>query len=143
MVRFWDTSALLPLIVAERVTGRVERWLRDDPHVVVWTLTRVELLSALARRRRETPGAARKLLAARRDVLTAWSLWSEVTAVSAVRQHGERLVERYPLRAADSLQIAAALVASEGLPATLEFVTFDLQQARAAEGEGFPVLGPD
>src|SRR5438445_435717 len=52
MVRFWDTSALIALVVAERATARAERWLREDPDVVVWTLTRVELLSALARRRR-------------------------------------------------------------------------------------------
>ena len=141
-MRFWDTSALLPLVVAERVTGRAERWLREDPLVVVWTLTRVELLSALARRRRETPRAARKLLAARGDILTAWPQWSEVTAVGAVRHHAEQLVERHPLKSADSLQVAAALVASEGVPATLEFVTFDRQQARVAESEGFPVLGP-
>lgn len=140
-MRFWDTSAILPLVVAERVTNRVERWLRDDPDVLVWTLTRVELLSALARRHRESPGAARKLRAARRDVLTAWPYWSEVTAVGAVRKRAEELVERHPLRAADSLQIAAALVASEGAPATLDFVTFDVRQAAAAEGEGFTVLG--
>jgi len=48
MVRFWDTSALIALVVAERATARAERWLREDPDVVVWTLTRVELLSALA-----------------------------------------------------------------------------------------------
>ena len=62
MVRFWDTSALVPLVVAEHATKRSERWLREDPEVLVWTLTRAELLSALARRRREEPGAAPRLL---------------------------------------------------------------------------------
>src|SRR6266852_920714 len=76
LVRFWDTSALIPLVVAERATARVERWLRQDPVVVVWTLTRVELLSALARRRREERAAARRLAAARREVLSAWPRWS-------------------------------------------------------------------
>jgi len=142
-VRFWDTSALLPLVVAERVTRRAEQWLREDPTVVVWTLTRVELLSALARRRRESPRAARALRAARDDLLSAWPLWSEVTSVTAVRHQAERLVERHPLRAADSLQLGAAMVAAEGMPATLEFVTFDRQQAQAATLEGFRVLGSD
>jgi predicted nucleic acid-binding protein len=141
-VRFWDTSALISLVVAERSTGRAERWLREDPNVVVWTLTRVELLSALARRRREEPGSARRLLAARRDLLSAWERWSEVTAVEIVRRHAERVGETHPIRAADALQIGAALVAAEDNPAALEFLTLDRHQAEAAEREGFRVLGP-
>ncbi len=143
MVRFWDASALIPLLVAERGTRRAERWLREDPGVVVWTLTRVELLSALARRRREEPGAAGRLLTARRELVSAWGHWSEVTAVEVVCRHAERIVETHPLRAADALQIGAALVASEDDPAGLAFVTFDRHQAVAAEREGFRVLGPD
>ena len=143
MVRFWDTSALIPLLVTERETRRAERWLREDPSVVVWTLTRVELLSALARRRRAEPSAARRLLAARREILSAWQRWAEVTAVEIVRRHAERVVETHPLRAADALQIGAALVAAEDSPAAIEFVTFDQHQAVAAEREGFRVLGPD
>ncbi len=141
-MRFWDTSALIPLLVAERGTSRAERWLRGDPNVVVWTLTRVELLSALARRRREEPGASRRLLAARRELLSAWERWSEVTAVEIVRRHAERVVETHPVRAADALQIGAALVAAEDKPAAIEFVTFDRHLAETAEREGFRVLGP-
>lgn len=142
-MRFWDTSALIPLLVAERGTGRAERWLREDPEVVVWTLTRVELLSALARRRRREPAAARRLSAARREILDAWERWSEVTAVEVVRRHAERLVESHPLRAADALQIGAALVVAEDAPHALPFLTLDRNQAVAAEREGFHVLGPE
>lgn len=140
-MRFWDTSALLPLVVAEPETARAERWLREDPGVVVWTLSRVELLSALARRRRNEPTAARRLAAARRDVLRAWELWTEIGAVEPVRRHAERLVETHPLRAADALQLAAAIVAAEERPDTIDFVTFDRRQAEAAQREGFQVLG--
>lgn len=141
-MRFWDTSALVPLLLAERETGRVARWLREDPGVIVWTLTRVELLSALSRRRRHDPTATSQLQAARRDLLTAWEHWSEVTAVDLVRRHAERLVETHPLRAADALQVGAALVAAHDDAPALEFVTLDQQQAQAAEREGFHVLGP-
>jgi len=139
-VRFWDTSALIPLVVAERSTNVVRRWLREDPDVIVWTLTRVELLSALARRRRDEPSSASQLLAARRDFLSAWERWSEVTVVEGVRRYAERVVETHPLRAADALQIGAALVAAEENPARFEFVTLDRNLAEAAEREGFRVL---
>jgi predicted nucleic acid-binding protein len=103
----------------------------------------VELLSALARRRRNEPSAARLLLAARREILGAWQHWSEVTAVEIVRRYAERIVETHPVRAADALQIGAALVAAEDDPSTLDFVTLDQQQAAAAEREGFRVLTVD
>ena len=141
-MRFWDTSALVPLLLSERETVQAERWLREDAGVIVWTLTRVELLSALARRRRQEPAAARRLQAAKRELLVAWERWSEVTATDLVRRHAERLVETHPLKAADALQIGAAIVAAEDDPTDLDFVTLDRQQAVAAEREGFRVLGP-
>jgi predicted nucleic acid-binding protein len=140
-VRFWDTSPLIPLVVAERGTALAERLLRDDPAVVVWTLTRVELLSALARRRREEPAAARRLLGAKREILAAWPRWYEGIAVEVVRRHAKRVVDTHAIRTADALQIGAALVAGDDDPGALEFVTFDQPQAAAAEREGFRVRG--
>jgi len=95
----------------------------------------------VARRRREEPAAARRLLGAKREILAAWPRWSEVTAVEVVRRHAERVVDTHAIRAADALQIGAALVAAAEDPATLEFVTFDQPQAAAAEREGFHVRG--
>jgi predicted nucleic acid-binding protein len=114
----------------------------EDSDVVIWTLTRVELRSAFARLRREIPKRAAELLEARRALLEGSERWAEVSAVDLVRGHAEQVVERYPLRAADALQIAAAIVASEGHPGSLDFVTLDAAQAAAAEREGFHVLGP-
>ncbi|OLC18457.1 MAG: hypothetical protein AUH77_00310 [Candidatus Rokubacteria bacterium 13_1_40CM_4_69_39] len=142
-MRFWDTSALVPLFVAESQSRAAAGFLRDDPDVVVWTLTRVELLSAFARRRRSEATAARQLRVARRQLLATWERWSEVTAVDLVRRRAERIVETHPLRAADALQIGAAVVAAEDDPDSLPFVTFDEAQAAAAEREGFHVIGPD
>jgi predicted nucleic acid-binding protein len=141
-VRFWDTSALVSLVVTERGTALAERLLAEDPGVVVWTLTRVELLSALARRRHGEQRAARRLETARREILGAWPRWSEVTDVDSVRRHAERVVETHAIRAADALQIGAAPVAADGEPASLDFVTFDASQGEAAEREGFRVIGP-
>jgi|SRR5262245_34626451 len=142
MVKFWDTSAIIPLVLVESASARVRNWYRTDSEIIVWTLTRVELLSAIARRRREDSRSTPMLTAARRNIIRAWDGWSEVTTVELVRRHAERLVESYPLRAADALQLGAALMAAEGDPRNLEFVTLDRNLADAAEREGFPVLGP-
>ena len=141
-MRFWDTSGLIPLVIAEKRAARSKVWLREDSEVMVWTLTRVELLSALTRRRREKPESSAALLVARRDFLRAWDGWSEVTAVDLTRRHAERLVEAHTLRAADALQLGAAWNAAEEDPGSLEFVTLDRNLATAAKREGFAVLGP-
>lgn len=141
-MRFWDSSAIVPLVLVESASARVRNWYRTDSEIIVWTLTRVELLSAIARRRREDSKSNPMLTAARRNIMRAWDGWSEVTTVELVRRHAERLVESYPLRAADALQLGAALMAAEGDPRNLEFVTLDRNLADAAEREGFPVLGP-
>jgi len=140
-VRFWDTSALLPLFVSEKESRRVRSWLRRDPVVVVWTLTRVELLSTLARREHKEPDAARALVTARARVLAAWEEWSEIVALEPVRRQAERLVSVHPLRAADALQLGAALVATDLDPAGMELATFDERLATAALKEGFSVIG--
>ncbi len=108
-MRFWDTSALVPLFIAERESGAAVKRLREDPEVVVWTLARLELLAALARRGREEPTAARQLALVRRHFLEAWERWSEVTAADIVRRHAERIVGTHSLRASDALHIGAAL----------------------------------
>ena len=141
-MRFWDTSALVPIVVVEPKSPIVRRWMAEDRNVVVWTLTRAELLSALARKRRNTPAAREGLRTARRELLAVWERWAEVESVDLVRHHAERVVERYPLRAAEALQIGAALVAAGQDAASLTFVTLDASQAEAAEAEGLRVLGP-
>ncbi len=142
-MRFWDSSALLPLFLPERFTQRAEAWLDSDPRVTIWTLTRVEVLSAISRRRRLEPEAVGLLQIARREVMRSWLNWTEVTDLASVRRHAERIVETHSLRAADALQLGAALAAAEGDPSTLGFVTLDRRLAEAAEREGFPVFGPD
>ena len=66
--------------------------------------------------------------------------WMEVPATAPVREQAMRLLRVHPLRAADALQLAAALVAAGFQPDGLPFVTLDSRQADAAEREGFTVL---
>ena len=141
-MKFWDSSAIVPLMIVEPSSARVRNWFDSDSEIIVWTLTRVELLSAIARLRREDSRSATILTVVRRNIMRAWDGWSEITNVELVRRHAERLVESYPLRAADALQLGAALIAAEGEPANLDLVTLDHNLADAAEREGFAVFGP-
>ena len=104
-------------------------------------MTRVEVISAIARKKREQPELAALWNRAVRDVEEMASRWTEIWDAAATRIHAERIVMEHPLRAADALQLGAAIVAADGEPQSLELVTLDRRLADAARREGFPVLG--
>lgn len=137
---FWDTSAIVPLLVAEEPSARCTRLLRSDPSVVVWGLAPVEALSAIQRRVREghlTPAAAGKAMA-RLNLLR--DAWSEVRDLELVARRAERILSLHPLRAADSLQLAAVLIACEERPERIPFACLDSALAAAARREGFRIV---
>jgi len=104
-------------------------------------MTRLEVLSAIARRKRERLEQAALLNRAIRDVHEASPRWTEILEAAAARRHAERIFLDHRLRAADALQLGAAIIAADGDPTSLEFVTLDRRLAEAAAREGFPVLG--
>ena len=142
-MRFWDTSAVVPLLTDEPSSAAVLRQFERDPQLVAWWGTEIECVSAVTRREREGALDAQSMVGAL-DRLDALSLvWTEVEPGQRVRQVAVRLLRVHPLRSADALQLAAAIVASEDQPASLPFVTLDDRLAQAAEREGFPVVRPD
>lgn len=136
-MKFWDTSALVPLFIDEATTETLRRTVADDPDVLIWTLTQVELTSVLWRRKPDPP-VSRAELAAR--AVAAAAEWLSVEALLPVMQHALNACEHHRLRSADALQLAAALVACGGESSLLPFVTLDRELASAARAEGFPVL---
>lgn len=140
-MRFWDTSALLPLLVDEPARERLLGLLEEDNEVLAWWGTPVEMASALARREREGLLTADEVTAALTAARALAESWHEIVPSDAVRRTAERLLRTHPLRAADSLQLAAALVAANHDPTSLAMVCMDEQLRLAARREGFSVLG--
>jgi predicted nucleic acid-binding protein len=136
-VRFWDSSAVVPLLVHEPATDRVLALLESDPDMLVWWGTPVECISAVARREREGTFPAAGVSEAARRLRALEKTWQEVLPADLVRTTAQRLLRVHPLRAADSLQLAAAVVAAEHDPASLVFVTLDERLRDAAAREGF------
>ncbi len=140
-MRFWDSSAVCPLLVRDAFTARSESLYEGDTSLSVWCLTPVEVWSAISRRRRDH-GLGSPEMRAARDILRRLSeRWVEISDIAAVVQRARRILEVHPLRAGDSLQLAAALYAVADRPEEVEFVTFDSRLAECAEREGFRVVG--
>jgi len=140
-VRFWDTSAIVPLLADEALTSVVVEEYRRDPAMLVWWTTAVECAAAIARREREGHLGGQPLTDALERLAELEIAWREVQPVDGVRRSAVRMLRVHPLAAADALQLAAATAAAEGHPESLPFVTLDRTLALAAEREGFPVLG--
>jgi uncharacterized protein len=139
-VRFWDSSGLVPLVLEEHSSSAARRAFEDEPGLIVWWGSSVECASAISRAERDgridAAGSANALAGLR----LLQSGWTEIDPTVRLRESAERMVRVHPIRAADAMQLAAALVAAEGQPAALPFLTLDGRLASAADREGFPVL---
>ena len=139
-MRYWDSSALLPVVVREVTTAAVLDLLGADADVITWWGSQVEAASALSRLGREGAINSPALEAAFARLGALAQTWDEVVPSDLVRDQATRLLRVHPLRAADALQLAAALVAAEHRPESLPLVTLDLRLREAALREGFQVL---
>ena len=136
-MKFWDSSALVPLLAAERRTRAVQALYARDTDVVVWWGTQVECASAIARLERDgalSPSEAAESFS-RLDALAP--SWMQIDPSDEIREYARRFLRVHTLRAADALQLAAALVAAERRPPTLSLVTCDDRLRDAAGKEGF------
>jgi len=139
-VRFWDASAIVPLLVAEVSTRRLQALAAKDSAMLVWWGSEVECVSALARLERDGALRPQAITLALKRLRQLAAGWHEVDPSDAIREAATRFVRVHPLRAADALQLAAAFLAAERRPASLEIVTLDDRLGAAARKEGFAVI---
>lgn len=140
-MRFWDTSAIVPLGFDETDPGSPHALLREDEGIVTWWGTAVECASAAARLRRERriDRSGEAGLLGMVDRLRAG--WLEIEPSEALRRRAMHLLRVHTLRAGDALQLAAAGMWAGSDPGRA-FVTLDRRLADAARAEGFDVLIP-
>ena len=139
-MRFWDSSAILPLIVEEGTSDYATRFYEANPELVVWWGTSVECASALARLERDGALETRGLTQALQQLQALQSAWNEVQPLDTVRAAAQRLLRLHTLRAPDALQLGAALVVADHRPQSWEFVCLDTRLAAVAEREGFGIV---
>lgn len=140
-MRFWDSSAIVPLIVEEADTALRRRQLEADGRMLVWYATWAEIESALCRKDREVAGIGDSVEAARTRLVRLAASWTEIEPTQQVRARALRLLRTHALRAADAFQLAAALVVFRERTAAHDFLTGDARLREAARAEGFRVKG--
>ncbi len=140
-MRFWDSSAIVPLLVYETATSRAQQLFEEDTEIIVWWSSTIEVVSALARLERSGTLESSTTEKAIDALSELNSHWHEIQPSNRIREVAVRLLRTHPMRAADSLQLSAAIAACLNSPSTLPFVTFDERLISIARKEGFTALG--
>ncbi|MGH8244534.1 MAG: type II toxin-antitoxin system VapC family toxin [Steroidobacteraceae bacterium] len=135
---FWDASAVVPLILDEAGTAPMDASYPTEA-INVWWGTLVEVTSAIVRRERAgslSPDGVTNSLALLSNMA---SRWNEVPPSGLLRERARRVLRTHGLRAADGLQLAAALTLARDDPGWLDFICRDSRLAEAAAREGLRV----
>lgn len=137
MTAFWDTSALVPLCCFQPQSAQARQAARTYSRQVVWWGTIIEAVSSLNRLTREGTLNSKESRQAFARLDYMRSRWNEVQPTDEVRERAERLLRIHKLRAADALQLAAALIWCDDRPRGRALIGADGHLSEAAEAEGF------
>jgi hypothetical protein len=133
-MKFWDTSAILPLLVEELSSDKIAKILVSDSLQVVWWGTSIECVSAISRLERSQQLALHEATLILKRLEELRSNWREVLPSAKLKQVAERNLRLHPLRAQDAQQLAGCMIAN--LDHKIEFVTLDQRLQEAALREG-------
>jgi predicted nucleic acid-binding protein len=139
-MKFWDASAIVPLLLTEPATAAMQALADKDPTMVVWWSTEVECASAITRLEGDALLDHAAVTQALHRLKQLALSWHEVDPSDPLREAAVRFLRVHPLRAADALQLAAAFIAADRQPSSLEVVTLDDRLAVAARKEGFVLI---
>ena len=139
-MNFRDTSALVALGVDEPHRQLALRALEANDRMAVWWGAPVEYVAALARRERDGSLTTSEVSEHLVQLHALARVWYEIQPGQRIRTTAQRLLRVHPLKAADSLQLAAALAVAEDDPSSVGFVCFDARLNQAASREGFSLL---
>ena len=137
---FWDASALVPLYVKESNSAALQSVAKKDSDIVVWWGSLIECYSAVARRRKEKFLSPDQEDQIRKWLTLASAKWTELQPSDEIRGIAAQLLLRHPLHAAESLQLAAAILWAEKAPRGQSFACLDTVLREAARKEGFVLL---
>lgn len=147
---FLDTSAVVKKYMTEIGSTWIESLTdsESDNHIILARVTWVETLSAFSRLRRESKIDPTLLAQSIQVFKTDWETQYQIVEVekSDIETAGD-LVQEYPLRAYDSIQLACTLkiysTFAKTAPKTFTFVSADDRLLNAAQAEGLNIENPN
>lgn len=139
-MRFWDSSALVTLIIEQEKSKELREFLNKNSEILAWWGSEAECFGALCRLQREGCLSKKAFSVAQKMLSEFATSWHIVQPVHEVMVETKKILRRHVLKTADAFQLAAAVCGAEGEPGSLEFVCLDRRLGEVAEREGFIVL---
>jgi predicted nucleic acid-binding protein len=141
LILFVDTSVLVKLYIAEPGSERMREVAAQENQIAASMLAFAEIHAALARRRREGLLLAPEFEEIRLRLADDWEELMQVPVGTEILDLLPGLCERHPLRGADAVHLASALLLrQEGLE--ILFACSDGSLLGAAVTEGLAIFDP-
>ena len=137
---YWDTSAIVPLCCFQSTSVKSRQLARTYGHQIVWWATPIEIISALQRLIRDGHISSQGSAQSYARLVYLRNRWNEIQPSDQIRVQAEQLLRMHKLRAADALQLSAALSWCNHYPQDRIFIAADSALLAAAQIEGFTVL---
>jgi predicted nucleic acid-binding protein len=140
LTRFFDSSAIVAAYAKQPESPKVRRLLAREA-TAVSRLSEVETVSAFSRLARDAAISWDQRVAAIEAFLTDLETWEIVEVTLQVTAEARSILRVHPLRAADAIQLASALVLQSRIGTPLDaFVAFDARLLAAARAEQLTVV---
>src|SRR5262245_30206410 len=136
MIVYFDTSALVKRYIVEQDSPAVETLWNGATRAVASEILYDEMAATFARKEREVPADAEGIEMARGNFRNAWPSMHRVPVNDDVHRRVDVLLARHPLRGADAIHLASALLVRDALQQQLTFACADAKLVTAARAEG-------
>jgi predicted nucleic acid-binding protein len=136
LILFCDTSALVKLYIAEDASREIRELAGRAALVAVCRIAWAEMMAAVARRARESPGDAQAMETVRKRLSADWPHYAVVELTQAIVELAGDYADTFALRAYDSVQLAAARSLQELSGEEVQFACFDTRLCKAARTLG-------
>jgi predicted nucleic acid-binding protein len=139
VIVYFDTSALVKRYLVEADSPAVEALWNAATRIVASEILYDEMAATFARKKREVPADADSLVHAQDIFRAEWLSMRRVAVGDDVHHRVDDLLSRHPLRGADAIHLASAIVFRDFAQQPLTFACADHALIRAARAEGLLV----
>ncbi len=139
---YFDSSALVKRYLREAGSESVNAILLSEETIVTSKLAYPEILSAFMRKHRAGELIRKSLRSVIDQLESDWKHFSIVEFHDDLFPTIKALIEKYPLKGADTVHLSSALWLKHTVREDLRFVASDLNLLKAAESENLHTMNP-
>ncbi len=139
MILFFDTSALIKRYISETGSNKVDELFEISENIIVSPVTKIEVYSSLKRLLVTNLISDEDYETVKSNIDYDFRYFTVVSLNEKVEKEAIKLIERYQLKALDSIQLASCLYRKADIR---DFIVSDVKLKNAAEAENIEVIDP-